>query len=151
MWFPTDHRPPSSQLTPRKERRLPKLERPGGISGWSSDISKPSKLSKTSRGSKDRVKIKAPGDAESTDNTGTKHSTPRGAAGPPGSTREKPFFVEDDQKSKITVLSLRSNRTSRTVQTAQTSLTPRIPEEPAPTGAKKVIANAKKKVKAGLR
>lgn len=129
MWFPTDHRPPSTQVTPRRERRLPKLDRsdrPGGTSGWSSDISKPSK---TSKGSKD--KVKTGNNAMSGKNDAavpTVSKPPTGNGNLP--TTGKPFFVEDEQKSKITVISLKSNRTSRTVQTTQSSLTPRVPEEP---------------------
>ncbi|XP_052253243.1 uncharacterized protein LOC127859775 [Dreissena polymorpha] len=125
MWFPTDHRPPSTQVTPRKERRLPKLDRPGGVSGWSSDISKPSKASKTSKGSKDKVKTGNKAMSGAAVPTVSKPPTGETSRNGNHSTTDKPFFVEDERKSKITVISLKSNRTSRTVQTTQSSLTPR--------------------------
>ena len=56
-----------------------------------------------------------------------------------------PFYQEDDRKSKITIVSLKSDRTSRTVQT----LPPVVeqPPKPKPTGAKAAL----KKVKDGFR
>lgn len=63
----------------------------------------------------------------------------------------KPFFVEDDRRSKITVVSLKSDRTSRTVQTVQSALSPRTPVAPPPKGAKAVFLKAKTKVKDGFR
>jgi hypothetical protein len=63
----------------------------------------------------------------------------------------KPFFVEDDRRSKITVVSLKSDRTSRTVQTVQSALSPRTPVAPPPKGAKGMFIKAKTKVKDGFR
>ena len=120
MWFPTDNMPSSNQNTPRADRRLPKIERPGGTSGWHSDISK-------------------------TSNSKDKPSKP--ATKPPGG--EKPFFVEDDRKSKITVVSIKSARTSRTVQTAQSSLATRpIKEKEERKGR---MQKAKRKIQKGFR
>ncbi|KAH3705092.1 hypothetical protein DPMN_080156 [Dreissena polymorpha] len=150
MWFPTDHRPPSTQVTPRKERRLPKLDRPGGVSGWSSDISKPSKASKTSKGSKDKVKTGNKAMSGAAVPTVSKPPTGETSRNGNHSTTDKPFFVEDERKSKITVISLKSNRTSRTVQTTQSSLTPRVPEvseEPPASCCQSTLA----KFKSGFR
>ena len=59
---------------------------------------------------------------------------------------------EDDRRSKITIVSLRSNRTSRTVQTIQSSLDNHPVPPPSPQkGPKRVLHNAKKTVKAGFR
>lgn len=138
MWFPTDNVTSSTQNTPRAERRLPKIERPGGHSGWNSDISK---VSKTSKGSKERG-----GKGGTTPRGAQKAAGEKGAAPPQG---DKPFFVEDDRRSKITVVSLKSARTSRTVQTAQSSLATRpIKEKDEPRGA---MQRAKKKIQTSLR
>ena len=68
-----------------------------------------------------------------------------------GTHAGKPFFVEDDRRSKITVVSLKSDRTSRTVQTVQSALSPRTPVAPLPKGAKGMFIKAKTKVKDGFR
>lgn len=58
---------------------------------------------------------------------------------------KEPFFVEDDRKSKITIVSLKSDRTSRTVQTMPPVI--EQPSKPNPTGAKAAL----KRVKDGFR
>ena len=60
-------------------------------------------------------------------------------------SRKDPFNLEDDGKSKITIVSLKSNRTSRTVQTMPSVI--EQPPKPTPTGAKAAL----KKFKDGFR
>ena len=54
---------------------------------------------------------------------------------------KEPFFVDDDRKSKITIVSLKSNRTSRTVQTMPSVI--EQPPKPKPTGAKAALKSVK--------
>ena len=65
---------------------------------------------------------------------------------------DKHSGIEDDRKSKVTILSLKSNRTSRTVQTIQSSLDNNPPPPASPIkGPKAALHKAKKKVQAGFR
>ncbi|KAL4229415.1 hypothetical protein ACF0H5_012453 [Mactra antiquata] len=111
MSYATDNRPTSTHITPRPDRRLPKLQ-------------------------------------EKTSTLTIQKTSTLPVLPPPAA---KPDKVEDDKRSKITVVSLKSNRTSRTVQTVESTLTPRTSDEPPSKGRKGVFLNAKNKVKDGFR
>lgn len=70
---------------------------------------------------------------------------------PAARSGKKQLCVEDDRRSKITVISLKSDRTSRTVQTEQSALSRRVPVKPPTKGAKAILIKAKTKVKDGFR
>lgn len=81
----------------------------------------------------------------------SRRSGDRAVLPPAALSGNKPLFVEDDRRSKITVISLKSDRTSKTVQTDQSALSPRVPIKPPPKGAKAILIKARTKVKDGFR